>query len=72
MSLRNASVQGFGGQVGVQPVQSVPQPVFQNGFAVVRSLRARRVRGNVGTVGHLPPEAFEPFERGRFDLRLSE
>ena len=65
-------VQGLGGQVGVQPVQGVAQLALQNDLGVVGPFRAFRGRGDVGTVGYLPPEAFEPFERGGFDVRLGE
>ena len=70
--LAEGVLQGFGRQGWIQPIQNVAQPRFQNDFAVVGSLRVRRVRGNVGPVGHLPPQAFEPFECGVFDLRLGE
>ena len=70
--LAECVLHGFCGQGRVLPLQGVAQPLFQNDFGVVRSLRVRRVRGNVRTVGHLPPEAPQPFECGVFDLRLGE
>ena len=59
-------------QVRVDCGQGIAQALGQHYFAIIGSLCARRVRCNVGSVGHLPPDIRQPVQRDLLDIGFGE
>ncbi len=60
-------VERWVGELWIKQAQSVAQPALQHHLIVVLTLSTRRVRRDIRSMGRLPAEALEPFQRGLFD-----
>ena len=72
VQLAKGVVQCLNWKCWVQLSEGVLQALFQHHLAVVGPLGVGRIGGDIGTVGNLPAEGFQPAERGVFDDRFGK
>ena len=72
VQLAKGVVESIGSQCGVAFGQGILQAQFQDYLPVVGTLSAECIRSDVGTMGDVPTEAFEPVESGFLDVGFGD